>query len=83
MIDNIMMIIIIIITSIQFLLPLLVAGIANAAIYCKLKVFELNTNNNMLMLSMMILQMYHYLWKRNGKQFRKLGFKADFSVFSL
>ena len=30
-------------TMIQFLLPLLVAGIANAAIYCKLKVDILNT----------------------------------------
>ena len=28
---------------IQFLLPLLVAGIANAAIYCKLKVDIVNT----------------------------------------
>ena len=34
--------------NVQFLLPLLVAGIANAAIYCKLKVVKLN----MLMLSM-------------------------------
>ena len=40
--------------NVQFLLPLLVAGIANAAIYCKLKVPIITTNNYILIWSLMM-----------------------------
>ena len=36
--------------NVQFLLPLLVAGIANAAIYCKLKVPIIITANNYILI---------------------------------